>query len=156
MKQYNVPAHVIELELTETAVMNDPEFVMSELNRLNNLGVKISIDDFGTGYSSLDYLRRLPLDFLKIDKSFTQGIGGSANDEELIKLMVTMAHTMELQVIAEGVETSDQMEFLSELGCDLLQGYLFCHPKPAKELIQNLAESFTPPGSLMPGDRPVH
>ena len=136
--------------------MNDPEFVMSELNRLNNLGVKISIDDFGTGYSSLDYLRRLPLDFLKIDKSFTQGIGGSANDEELIKLMVTMAHTMELQVIAEGVETSDQMEFLSELGCDLLQGYLLCHPKPAKELIQNLAESFTPPGSLMPGDRPVH
>ena len=97
--KYSIPMEVVELELTETGVMDDPETCMSELLLLRELGVKISIDDFGTGYSSLDYLRRLPLDILKIDQSFTWGIGTSENDEEIVRVMIRMSHAMGLKVI---------------------------------------------------------
>ena len=126
------------MELTETAVMHDPEFVLSELTHLHDLGVKISMDDFGTDYSSLDYLRRLPLDAVKIDGSFTQGIGASTNDEELIRLMITVAHTLDLEVIAEGVETGEQLRFLEGLDCDMVQGYLKCPPGPPDGLVREL------------------
>ncbi|MFT7246488.1 MAG: diguanylate cyclase (GGDEF)-like protein/PAS domain S-box-containing protein [Candidatus Azotimanducaceae bacterium] len=126
--QYGVSADHIEIELTETSVMENPDFVMEELNRFHTMGVRISVDDFGTGYSSLDYLRRLPLDTLKIDKSFTSGIGKSKSDEEIIRLMISMAHTLDLEVIAEGVETKSQLEFLIAHDCDLVQGYLLAKP----------------------------
>jgi diguanylate cyclase (GGDEF)-like protein/PAS domain S-box-containing protein len=125
---HKISANTIEIELTETSVMQNPDFVMEELNFFNAMGVKISVDDFGTGYSSLDYLRRLPLDTLKIDKSFTSGIGISNSDEEIIRLMIAMAHTLGLEVIAEGVETRAQLRFLIENDCDLVQGYLLAKP----------------------------
>ena len=101
LETYDIPVNKVELELTETGVMDDPEKCLEELGKLHELGVKISIDDFGTGYSSLDYLRRLPLDILKIDQSFTRGIGESENDEEIVRVMIRMAHAMGLKVICE-------------------------------------------------------
>jgi len=132
--KYGIPMGMIELELTETGVMDDPETCMSELLLFRGLGVKISIDDFGTGYSSLDYLRRLPLDILKIDQSFTWGIGVSEHDEEIVRVMIGMAHAMGLKVICEGVETQEQLEFLQRHECDLVQGYLFSKPRSAAEI----------------------
>ncbi len=135
-----ISANMIEIELTETSVMQNPDFVMEELNLLHALGVKISVDDFGTGYSSLDYLRRLPLDTLKIDKSFTSGIGESKSDEEIIRLMIAMAHTLGLEVIAEGVETEEQLDFLANHGCDLIQGYIMSRPKQADTVVELFGE----------------
>jgi len=126
---HRLPVEVVEMELTETGVMEDPETSLKELTLLRDLGVKISIDDFGTGYSSLDYLRRLPLDILKIDQSFTRGIGESDNDEEIVRVMIRMAHAMGLKVICEGVETKDQLQFLLDHDCDLCQGYYFSRPR---------------------------
>ena len=143
LKAFDIPPGVIDLELTETAVMHDPEFVLSELIHLHDLGVKISMDDFGTGYSSLDYLRRLPLDAVKVDGSFTRGIGVSKNDEELIQLMITVAHSLGLEVIAEGVETQQQLKFLQALNCDLVQGYLKCRPGTPESLTKELSECFS-------------
>lgn len=134
LKTYNIPVHKVELELTETGVMDDPEKCLEELVALKALGVSISIDDFGTGYSSLDYLRRLPLDILKIDQSFTRGIGDSDNDEEIVRVMIRMAHAMGLKVICEGVETEEQLKFLDAHNCDFVQGYLFSRPKDPEEI----------------------
>ena len=131
---YNIPVHKVELELTETGVMDDPETCMAELGKLKELGVSISIDDFGTGYSSLDYLRRLPLDILKIDQSFTRGIGESENDEEIVRVMIRMAHAMGLKVICEGVETVVHLRFLQAHDCDYVQGYLFSRPQEPEEI----------------------
>jgi EAL domain-containing protein (putative c-di-GMP-specific phosphodiesterase class I) len=132
----NIPAHVVELELTETGMMVDPETCLEELTRLRELGVSISIDDFGTGYSSLDYLRRLPLDILKIDMSFTSGIGVSSKDEEMVRVIIHMAHAMGLKVVCEGVETGEQLDFLQLHGCDLVQGYYFCRPRSVEEITE--------------------
>lgn len=131
---YDIPVHKVELELTETGVMDDPDTCMRELTKLKELGVSISIDDFGTGYSSLDYLRRLPLDILKIDQSFTRGIGESDNDEEIVRVMIRMAHAMGLKVICEGVETEQHLRFLQEHDCDYIQGYLFSRPQAPEEI----------------------
>jgi diguanylate cyclase (GGDEF)-like protein len=129
MQSHQIPIHLLELELTETGVMEDPEKCLAELVELHQLGVKLSIDDFGTGYASLDYLRRLPMDILKIDQSFTGGIGQSDNDEEIVRVMIRMAHAMGLLVICEGVETREQLDFLRRHDCDLAQGYYFSRPK---------------------------
>ena len=131
---HNLPVGGVELELTETGVMDDPEKSMEELLKLHELGVSISIDDFGTGYSSLDYLRRLPLDILKIDQSFTFGIGESENDEEIVRVMIRMAHAMGLQVICEGVETKEHLDFLKEHDCDFVQGYYFSKPRSVEDM----------------------
>lgn len=134
LETYNIPVEKVELELTETGVMEDPEKCLEELVALKALGVSISIDDFGTGYSSLDYLRRLPLDILKIDQSFTRGIGESDNDEEIVRVMIRMAHAMGLKVICEGVETVEHLRFLQAHDCDYVQGYLFSKPKDPAEI----------------------
>jgi diguanylate cyclase (GGDEF)-like protein len=126
----------LELELTETGVMDDPDTVMSELVKLSELGVRISIDDFGTGYSSLDYLRRLPIHQIKIDKSFVRGIGESQHDEEIVRVIIAVAHTMNIRVIAEGIETNDQLEFLKNCGGDMGQGFLFGTPLQSFELME--------------------
>lgn len=133
---YSIPVGVVEMELTETGVMEDQETSLRELTLLRDLGVKISIDDFGTGYASIDYLRRLPLDLLKIDQSFTQGIGVSEKDEEIVLVMIRMAHAMGLKVICEGVETKQQLEFLQQHECDLVQGYYFSEPKSVDEITE--------------------
>lgn len=125
LAQYAIPATAIELELTETGVMGDPETVLEELEALHDMGIRISVDDFGTGYSSLDYLRRLPIDQVKIDKSFTQRIATSAHDREIIRVILAIAHTLNLTVVAEGIENEEQLEFLEESGCEFGQGLLF-------------------------------
>lgn len=134
LETYKIPVHKVELELTETGVMDDPETCLEELGKLKELGVSISIDDFGTGYSSLDYLRRLPLDILKIDQSFTRGIGESENDEEIVRVMIRMAHAMGLRVICEGVETVEHLRFLQAHDCDYVQGYLFSKPQDPEDI----------------------
>jgi diguanylate cyclase (GGDEF)-like protein len=117
----------IELELTESAVMHNPEESASTLAKLSAMGVHISIDDFGTGYSSLSYLRRFPLDKLKIDRSFIRDLMKSPDDVSIVKAIISLAHSLRLRVVAEGVETSDQLEFLRQQGCDQYQGFL-CSP----------------------------
>jgi len=128
LTDYQLPAASIELELTETTVMGDPDVAIRELQAISELGVQISIDDFGTGYSSLSYLNLFPIDTLKIDKCFVQDIGDNNYGEEIIKLVVAIAKTMDVEVIAEGVETDQQLAFLSNIGCQLVQGYYFSKP----------------------------
>jgi len=117
----------IELELTESAVMHDPEQSAATLQALSAMGVHISIDDFGTGYSSLSHLRRFPLDKLKIDRSFIRDLMTNPDDVAIVRAIISLAHSLRLRVVAEGVETSQQLDFLRELGCDQYQGY-YCSP----------------------------
>jgi EAL domain-containing protein (putative c-di-GMP-specific phosphodiesterase class I) len=128
----------LELELTESALMANAEHLIKSLSRLKDSGVKLAIDDFGTGFSSLEYLRRLPLDILKIDQSFVRD---SANPDgaALVSSIITLAHKLRLRVVAEGVETEDQWLFLRRLGCDHMQGYLFGKPLPAEQFREILA-----------------
>jgi diguanylate cyclase len=125
----------LELELTESAVMQDAETSVQIMRRLSDLGLRISVDDFGTGYSSLSYLRRLPLDKLKIDRSFIREVVTSRDDAEIVRAIVSLAHSLHLKVIAEGVETAEQLTFLRSLGCDQYQGYLCSPPLPPVEFL---------------------
>lgn len=140
LARFSVPAEALEIELTETSVMSEPDVVLSELMALHNLGIRISLDDFGTGNSSLEYLRKLPIDQVKIDKCFIQGIGQSANDEEIIRVMIAIAKTMQLTVVAEGIETDEQFAFLHEAGCDYGQGYRFYKPMDSLSLAEVIKE----------------
>src|SRR6185312_10086268 len=132
-------ARVLELELTESALMTDPERSAAALKVLRSLGISIAIDDFGTGYSSLSYLRRLPIDKLKIDRSFVRDLPTSTTDESIVRAIVSLAHSVGLQVVAEGVETAEQLERIRALDCDQWQGYHCCQPQPAAELTERLA-----------------
>ena len=118
----------LELELTESTIMRNAEEAVSMLNELHALGIGLAIDDFGTGYSSLSYLKRFPVDRLKIDRSFVSDIGVSGDDETITSAIIALAHSLKLQVIAEGVETSAQLDFLRERACDEMQGYYFARP----------------------------
>src|ERR1700742_1856722 len=120
----------LELELTESMVMHDAPKLVAMLDELKELGVKIAVDDFGTGYSSLSYLKRFPVDRLKVDRSFVSDIGMSGDDETITSAIIALAHSLNLQVIAEGVETSTQLDFLKERACDEMQGYFFAKPMP--------------------------
>ncbi|MDD0973493.1 putative bifunctional diguanylate cyclase/phosphodiesterase [Pseudomonas fontis] len=136
----NLPAWRLELEVTENALMGNIHSTIALLKRIRAKGVSLSIDDFGTGYSSLAYLKRLPLDTLKIDRSFIQDIPRSSQDMEIVQAIMIMAHTLHLKVITEGVETVEQYAFLSEHGCDAIQGYLLSRPVPLGELRSVLTE----------------
>ena len=113
--------------------MQDAESSVQILRRLSELGVRISVDDFGTGYSSLSYLRRLPLDKLKIDSSFIRELASSRDSGEIVRAIVSLAHSLHLKVVAEGVETADQLAFLHRVGCDQYQGYHYSVPVPAAQ-----------------------
>jgi EAL domain-containing protein (putative c-di-GMP-specific phosphodiesterase class I) len=126
------PGH-LELEITESTIMHDIERAVSVFGSLNGLGVKITVDDFGTGYSSLYYLKKFPLYALKIDRSFVNEITENQDDAAIATAIVAMAHSLKLKVVAEGVETEEQLEMLRFLGCDMLQGFLFSKPLPAEE-----------------------
>ena len=152
MAKYEIPVEVVELELTETGMMEDPEKCLEELTEFHALGVKLSIDDFGTGYSSLDYLRRLPMHLLKIDQSFTRGIGQSDHDEEVVRVMIRMAHAMGLKVICEGVEIRAPLDFLRTHECDLAQGYYFCKPRRGTEITDVMAGIRNGAINLMEGE----
>jgi EAL domain-containing protein (putative c-di-GMP-specific phosphodiesterase class I) len=134
-----VEPHRLELEITEGVIMADPVRVRTVLERLRVLGVKLAIDDFGTGYSSLAYLKNLPVDLLKIDRSFVSGMAGEPRDAAVVRSAIDLAHTLGLGVVAEGVEDAETYEALRSLGCDLAQGYLIARPGPAAELLEAVA-----------------
>lgn len=127
LSEANLEPGYIELELTESAVMHNPEQSAATLQMLSAMGVHISIDDFGTGYSSLSYLRRFPLDKLKIDRSFIRDLMTNPDDGSIVRAIISLAHSLRLRVVAEGVETVEQLNFLRELGCDQYQGF-YCSP----------------------------
>jgi EAL domain-containing protein (putative c-di-GMP-specific phosphodiesterase class I)/FixJ family two-component response regulator len=135
-----VEAHWLEVELTEGSLMENTQHTIASLQRLRAMGVKISIDDFGTGYSSLAYLRRFPIDTLKIDIAFIREVTSNPQDAAITRTIIELAHSLKLRVVAEGVETQAQLEFLREAGCDQIQGYLFSRPLPMKELERLLLE----------------
>ncbi len=137
----------LELELTESLVLEEMESTIAKMAELRALGVRFSLDDFGTGYSSLQYLKRLPLDQLKIDQSFVRDITTDANDAAIVNTIIAMGHALGLEVIAEGVETREQQAFLFANGCSLYQGYVFARPMPLAELQQLLAISILAPRS---------
>lgn len=142
LKTYQVPGEHFEIEVTETSMMLEPQQTLEHLNIFNDMGVSIAIDDFGTGYSSLSHLSILPLDVLKIDKSFCQVIGENLTTENIIKSTIALAHSLNLRVVAEGVETEQQLTFLRQLQCDIVQGYIYSRPLPYSELV-NFIEEFT-------------
>ena len=118
----------LELEVTETLLLNSVEETAEMLMQLKRMNIKASIDDFGTGYSSLSYLRTLPIDTLKIDKSFVDVIGEDANGKSIVDTIIRLAHTLGMTVIAEGVEYSEQLDYLKSRSCDCIQGFLFSRP----------------------------
>jgi diguanylate cyclase (GGDEF)-like protein/PAS domain S-box-containing protein len=142
LRRYQLDPSWLELEITESTLMHDIERVTEIMDRITALGVALSLDDFGTGYSSLSYLKRFPIHTLKIDRSFTTGIPGDASDCAIAGTIISMARQLRLRVIAEGVETLDQLDFLRESGCDEVQGYLYSKPLPAHDFERSLRENW--------------
>ena len=134
----NVSAQNFEIEVTERTVMNSASETVSKLVKLKQLGFKLSIDDFGTGYSSLSYLVRFPLDVLKIDRSFIQHISSLDDKQAIVDAIIQMAHRLKMDVVAEGVESKQQVELLREMGCDYIQGFYYSKPLPMNELLEFL------------------
>jgi EAL domain-containing protein (putative c-di-GMP-specific phosphodiesterase class I) len=147
----------IDLEITESLVMQNVQENIEKLKAVRALGVNLSIDDFGTGYSSLGYLARLPVQFLKIDRSFIDAMHDDSNAMTLVSTIISLAHSLKLEVVAEGVETEDQAKFLRLLRCDQMQGYLFSRPLPMAELLSLLRENKRAPSArdCHVGDIPV-
>ncbi|MCW8827390.1 MAG: EAL domain-containing protein, partial [Gammaproteobacteria bacterium] len=135
LDSYGLSASRLEVEITETYIMQQGDRAIDAQNGLKELGLELAIDDFGTGYSSLAHLKRLPISTLKIDRSFVCDTPDDANDVAIVKAILAMAATLQLTVVAEGVETPEQRELLEQNGCDILQGYLFSRPLPALEFI---------------------
>lgn len=125
LQRHNLPGDCLEVEITESIIMNDMSQVVQKLRKLTALGIKIAIDDFGTGYSSLSYLQQFPINTLKIDKSFVGSINVNQGATSIVDAIVAMAHGLKLNLIAEGVETDPQLEYLKSLGCAEIQGWLF-------------------------------
>ncbi len=132
IRRNQLPENVLELEITETVLMSQPEFIGTELSKIKALGVSVAIDDFGCGYSSLSYLKKLPVDVLKIDRSFIQDIDSEPSDEAIVAGIVALAKTLDMTTVAEGVETESQRAILKRLGCDGYQGYLAATPLSAE------------------------
>jgi diguanylate cyclase (GGDEF)-like protein len=151
LAQYRVPAELLRLEVTESAVMGDAARCMEVLQRLHDLGVRLSIDDFGTGYSSMAYLRRLPVDELKIDRSFVLGMTTTPQDAVLVRTAIDLGHNLGLTVVAEGVEGAEQVHALRELGCDIAQGYHYARPMLGEafgELLDRVGTIHDPEGTV--------
>lgn len=130
----NLPSNFLEIEITESLLMDSTEDIINKLNNLKSMGVKVSLDDFGTGYSSLNYLRQLPINVLKIDKSFVQEICCKADQRVIVDVIINLSHKLGYKVVAEGVETEEQLKLLKEMGCDLGQGYYFSKPVTAEKM----------------------
>ncbi|MBZ8182251.1 bifunctional diguanylate cyclase/phosphodiesterase [Oscillatoria salina] len=134
-------SHQLELEITESLLMEDVQKAIATLENLHELGLMLALDDFGTGYSSLSYLKRFPIDFLKIDRSFVRGIPSDRNDVAITRSVIALAQSLQMHVIAEGVENQAQVDYLTNQGCDRLQGYYFSRPIPANDFAQLLAKN---------------
>jgi EAL domain-containing protein (putative c-di-GMP-specific phosphodiesterase class I) len=135
LEETKLPARLLELEITESSAMQSPETSIRTLYELKKLGIRISLDDFGTGHSSLSYLKRFPIDTLKIDQSFVRDITEDPDTAAIVTAIIAMAHSLRLKVIAEGVEFSEQAKFLERYACDQMQGYLIKPPVPADEFL---------------------
>ena len=141
LSESGLPAQQLKLELTESMIMQQGDLAVDLLQNLKGLGVKLSIDDFGTGYSSLAYLKRFPIDELKIDKSFVRDLPEDRNDAEIAATIIAMARNLGLSVVAEGVEREEQLQFLASKHCDSFQGYLYSRPLEAGSMEKLLQES---------------
>jgi EAL domain-containing protein (putative c-di-GMP-specific phosphodiesterase class I) len=140
LKETNLDPRWLELELTECSIMKDPEPAIEKLHELKLMGIRVAIDDFGTGYSSLNYLKRFPIDTLKIDRSFVSDICKDPHDTAIVRAIITLGHALDLTVVAEGVETQEQLQYLSSLDCDVLQGFLFSKSLSASAFEELLVE----------------
>jgi EAL domain-containing protein (putative c-di-GMP-specific phosphodiesterase class I) len=138
LDQTGLAPELLEIELTESLFMSDVTLAVETLHGMKKLGVQLSIDDFGTGYSSLSYLSRFPIDVLKIDRSFVADIGRDASDAAIVASIIALAHNLKLDVIAEGVETAEQLDYLRRHRCDEMQGYYFSQPLAASDFEQLL------------------
>ena len=138
LKYSGLDPQFLEVEITESVLMRDAEATASTLKALKDMGVCIAMDDFGTGYSSLSYLKRFPIDTLKIDKSFTQDISGSHDGSSIVSAIAALGRSLDLSLVAEGVETSEQREFLESQQCDRMQGYLLSKPLPVDQVVRFL------------------
>ena len=153
LEETGLAPRYLELELTESFLMKKPETAITTLSRLKELGVHISIDDFGTGYSSLSYLKRFPIDALKVDRSFVQDITADPDDASITRAIIKLAHSLKLQVVAEGVETEGQLALLIAHHCDIIQGYYFSRPVPLADIQDMLARGKCLPGGLLARSR---
>jgi diguanylate cyclase len=142
-----LPADALVLEITESVFMDERSGAANKLAALRSMGVRLAVDDFGTGYSSLLYLRRYPLDMLKIDRSFVAGLVDNAEDATIVDAVVRLGHSFGLQTVAEGVETAEQLRLLRSLGCDMGQGHFWGRPLPPESLISLMLDD----AALMPG-----
>ena len=140
----DLEAHTLALDMTETVLIRVSEDNTQGLDALKEMGVRLGLDDFGTGYSSLSYLKRLPVDRVKVDKSFVKGLGENATDTALVRMIIDLCHTLGVEIMAEGIETSEQAVLLRDMGCDLGQGYYFARPLPGEELAERLPKAFLP------------
>jgi diguanylate cyclase (GGDEF)-like protein/PAS domain S-box-containing protein len=144
LRRTDLAAHALALDITETVLIGASEHNAQALEALKKMGIRLYLDDFGTGYSSLSYLKRLPVDRVKVDRTFVKGLGGNATDTALVRMIIELCHTLGIEVLAEGVETSDQAALLKDMGCDLGQGYYFARPLRSEELAEQLPEAFLP------------
>ena len=142
LQKYQLPASCLRFEVTESALMRDHQSAIETMQALSELGIQLALDDFGTGYSSLKYLKELPIDGIKIDRSFVQDIGIDSSDETIIEAMLSMANSLGMYCVAEGVETEQQLAFFNRRHCYLIQGYLFARPMPAADMQQFLQQEY--------------
>ncbi|MDE1712999.1 EAL domain-containing protein, partial (plasmid) [Chromobacterium amazonense] len=137
---HDLPGHALDIEVTESVIMEDAQATIQAIDTMKSMGLRLSIDDFGTGYSSLSYLKRFKADKLKIDRSFVRDIPQDADDSAIARAIINMAKNLNMQVVAEGVETMEQWQFLEQEGCDFVQGYLIAKPLPAEEFAALLTQ----------------
>jgi diguanylate cyclase len=137
MEASGIQANLLELEITENITMKGVDKVREKLAELSSMGVAVSIDDFGTGYSSLSYLQTFPLCSLKIDRSFVRGLHNDQAKADIVSAVIAVAHSLSLEVVAEGVETEEELSVLKGKKCDIAQGYLLSFPLPAEDLVIN-------------------
>lgn len=141
LKEHQLDPQYLEVEITETAVMDNVDITISKLNKIHSMGVQISVDDFGTGYTSINYLRQFPVSVLKIDQTFIKGIPENQNDIAITSAVIALGHNLGLEVVAEGVESAEQLEYLSLHRCDFIQGYFLSRPLPAAKVVEQFKKT---------------
>ena len=149
LRETELEAKYLEVEITETAVMDNVDVAISRLNNIHSMGVHISIDDFGTGYTSISYLKQFPVNVLKIDQQFIKGIPQSQNDMAITSAVIALGHNLGLKIVAEGVETAEQVQYLMDHNCDLIQGYFLSRPLPTSKIVLQFTKSGTIQDSIL-------